>query len=134
LCVNVPLPTPTPIPSPTPSGSETATPTPTFAPARGIFPPNGAIAPANSLTLQWVSVGELRENDVYLIEVQDLTNTSQWLQVTRQNSVILPDTLIPTDGQAHQFQWRVSVAQQVNGIYNYVGGVGAWRNFQWQSR
>jgi hypothetical protein len=134
LCVNVPLPTPTPIPSPTPSGSETATPTPTFAPARGIFPPNGAIAPATGLTLQWVSVGELRENDVYLIEVQDLTNSSQWLQVTRQNSVVLPDTLIPTDGQAHQLQWRVSVAQQVNGIYNYVGGVGAWRSFQWQSR
>ncbi len=134
-CINVPLPTPTPIPTATFTGRETATPTPTFAPSRLVFPPDGAIVPAIAFTLQWASVGVLPERQVYLIELQDLTNNSQWLNVTRQTSLTLPETLIPSDGQTHRMQWRVSVAQaDAQGVYNYVGGVGTWRTFQWQSR
>lgn len=135
MCVNVPLPTPTPVPSATPSGNETATPTPTFAPARGFFPPEGAIAPPQPLNLEWVSVGILRPDDVYIVEIQDLTVPSQSQQVTRNTSLRLSETLIPSDGQTHQMQWRVSVATQTeNGTYAYAGGIGSWRSFQWQSR
>lgn len=135
MCVYVPLPSPTPVPSPTPSGNETATPTPTFVPARGFYPPEGAIAPPRSFMLEWVSVGILGTNDVYLIEVQDMTLGTQSLQVTRNTSIRLPDSLIPSDGRPHDFQWRVSVAQRnAGGTYDYVGGVGVWRRFTWQSR
>ncbi len=134
-CINVPLPTPTPIPTSTPSGNETATPTPTYAPARLVYPPSGAVAPATIFELQWVSAGILKPGEVYLVEVQDTTNSQQWLQVTKQTSIMLPESLIPSDGQPHQIQWRVTIATANSaGIYNYIGGVGQWRTFQWQSR
>lgn len=134
-CVNVPLPTPTPVPTATPSGRETATPTPTYAPARGFYPPNGAIAPGIPIRLEWVSVGMLQPEEVYLVEFQNLTTNTQSLQVTRNTSYLLPEGLIPTDGQTHRVQWRVSVAKRTeSGAYQYVGGVGDWRTFQWRSR
>ncbi len=134
-CVNVPLPTPTPVPSPTPSGRETATPTPTYAPALGFYPPDGAIASPVAMRLEWVSVGVLRPNEVYLVEFQNLTNNTQSLHVTRNTFYVLPESLIPTDGQTHNVRWRVSVASQTDtGAYQFIGGVGDWRTFQWRSR
>lgn len=134
-CINVPLPTSTPVPSPTPSGSETPTPTPTFSPPRVVFPPEGAIAPAGTFSLQWVSVGILGSQDVYLVELQDRTDGRSWLQVTRDTSIRVPESMIPTSGQAHSFQWRVVVARpDASGVYNYVSPASDWRNFQWQSR
>jgi len=134
-CINVPLPTSTPVPSATPSGSETPTPTPTFAPPRQVFPPDGAISPPGVFTIQWASVGLLGPNDVYLLELQDRTDGRSWLQVTRDTSIRLPESMIPTDGQTHTMQWRVTVAQaDANGVYSYLGGIGEWRSFQWQSR
>jgi hypothetical protein len=134
-CVTVPLPTPTIVPSATVSGNETATPTPTFAPAKLVYPPEGAVAPAGIFPLQWVSVGILKADEIYLIEVEDTTKGETWRQVTRDTSLMLPDTLIPTDGQVHQIRWRVSVARRdASGGYVYAGGTGNWRTFQWQSR
>lgn len=134
-CVNVPLPTPTPVPSPTPSGRETPTPTPTYAPARGFYPPNGAVAPGVPMRLEWVSVGVLRPDEVYLVEFQNITTNTQSLQVTRNTFFLLPESLIPTDGQTHEVRWRVSVASRTeSGAYQFIGGVGDWRTFQWRSR
>lgn len=135
-CVMVPLPTPVPSSTPTASGNETATPTPTYAPARPVYPPEDAVAPPGVFALQWVSAGVLKDNEIYLVEVQDVTaGTAPWLQVTRNTTLMLPASLIPTDGQTHQFQWRVVVARQENdGTYAYAGGQGGWRKFQWQSR
>jgi hypothetical protein len=82
-----------------------------------------------------VSVGVLQPNEVYLIELQNLTTNTQSLYVTRNTFYILPDALIPSDGQTHSFQWRVSVAAQTgSGAYQLIGGVGDWRTFQWRSR
>jgi LysM repeat protein len=135
MCVTVPMPPPTATPSSTPSGNETATPTPTFTAPRGFYPPDGAIAPPRTFTLEWVSVGILGSNDVYLVEVQDTTLGTQWLEVTRNTSILLPDSLIPSDGRSHEFQWRVTVARRnTGGTYDYVGGVGTWRRFTWQNR
>jgi hypothetical protein len=134
-CINVPLPTSTPVPSPTPSGSETPTPTPTFAAPRLIFPPDGAIAPPGVFTIQWASVGVLGPQDAYLLELQDRTDGRSWLQVTRDTSIRLPESMIPRSGQTHLMQWRVTVARaDASGAYSYLGGQGDWRSFQWQSR
>lgn len=134
-CVRVPLPTRTPTLSPTPSGSETATPTPTYFAPRSIYPPDGGIAPAGIVTLQWVSVGELRANEVYLVEVTDTTTGSTWRQVTRSTSIRLPETLIPSDGQTHMITWSVRVAvASSQGIYAPISPAGRLRTFQWQSR
>lgn len=134
--INVPAPTPTPTLSPTPSGSETATPTPTYAAPVLIYPPEGANAPPGVFNLQWVSVGILRVDEFYLVQVTDTTTNTVVLQaVTKNTSYALPDTAIPSDGQAHRFIWRVVVAKKnADGMYGPIGGAGLERTFQMQSR
>jgi hypothetical protein len=132
--INVPLPTRTPIPTTTPSGNETATPTPTHPPARTFYPPQGALA-SGRVELQWVSVGILQPNEMYLIEVSDRTTGTGTNYVTRNTNFTLPDSAIPSDGQMHSMDWRVTVAvQNADGTYTTVGGLGTWRGFNWQSR
>jgi hypothetical protein len=134
-CVTVPLPTSTPVPTSTPSGNETATPTPTFRAARSINPPDGALASAGRLALQWVSTGILKAEDVYLVEIADRTTGTTEAFRTRQTFFRLPETLIPSDGQTHTIQWRVSVARpNADGTYSRIGAAGEWHTFQWESR
>ncbi|MBZ0283322.1 MAG: LysM peptidoglycan-binding domain-containing protein [Anaerolineae bacterium] len=133
--INLPAPTPTPTLSPTPSGNETATPTPTYVPPMLIYPPEGSVALPGVFSLQWVSVGVLGSGDMYLVEVRDMTLNSIFFDVTRDTSYLLPDTLIPGDGQIHTINWTVHVARQnAQGQYTPVGGTSEIRSFQWQSR
>jgi hypothetical protein len=134
--VNVPALTPTPTLSPTISGSETATPTPTYAAPAAIFPPQDGSAGARTFQLQWLSVGVLKDKEVYLVEIKDDTAGGEpFRDVTRSTSYELPEKLIPTDGQPHTIEWRVSVAlPNDQGIYDYIGAQGEWRTFHWQSR
>lgn len=134
-CINVPQPTPVPTSTSTPSGDETATPTPTYPAPRAVYPPDGGIAQPGIFSLQWVSVGILASDERYLVEVVDIESGANWVEVTRDTSVMLPESLIPTGGEPITYQWRVSVASpSPEGIYNYIGGSGQWRTFQWQSR
>jgi len=135
-CVTVPLPTAVPSYTPTASGSETPTATPTRPASRLLYPPDGATIPGGTFNLQWLTAGVLAEDQTYLVEVQDVTaGTEAWRQVTRDTAMPLPGTLIPSDGQTHQFQWRVTVVRKdQSGTYAMNDGQGAWRTFQWQSR
>lgn len=134
--IKVPAPTPTPTLSPTPSGNETATPTPTLAAPIVIFPPNGASAGAGVFALQWTSAGVLQPDEVYLVQVTDVTLNQIVLQaVTRNTSYLLPDSLIPTDGQPHTFSWMVWVAKpNADRVYGRVGGIATEQTFTWQSK
>jgi LysM repeat protein len=134
--INVPAPTPTPTLSPTPSGNETATPTATFVAPMVIFPPEGASAGAGVFNLQWVGVGVLDADEAYLIQVTDLTANKIVLQaVTRDTSYPLPDSLIPTDGQPHNFSWIVYVAKpNADKVYGRVGGAPPEHTFTWASK
>lgn len=133
--VNVPAPTPTPTLSPTPSGNETATPTPTFAAPRISFPPrDAAINAASTFTLQWVSVGVLEAQQVYLIQIENLASGTAFNDITRATSYRLPAEIAPANGERQQYRWRVSVAQQnADGRYAVVGAEGEWRTFTWGS-
>jgi hypothetical protein len=135
-CVTVPMPTAVPSFTPTASGSETPTPTPTRSAATLIYPPEGAIVGGGTFRMDWVSAGLLGPDQVYLVEVQDLTaGTSAAPFVTRENSLDLPGNLVPSDGETHQFQWRVTVVKKnAEGTYALTDGQGPWRPFQWQSR
>ena len=133
--VKVPALTPTPTLSPTISGSETPTPTPTYGAPSLIFPPQDGSAGARTFQLQWVSVGVLKDKEVYLVEIQDETAGTQKVDVTTSTSYELPAELVPADGKTHTVQWRVSVAAPNDqGAYRYIGAVGDWRTFQWQSK
>jgi LysM repeat protein len=135
-CVNVFLPTATPTLSPTPSGLETATSTPTFIAPIGSYPPEGALVPGGLLRLQWVSVGVLQADEYYWIQVIDVTADVGFDPlITRATSILLPEAMIPTDGQTHTFQWMISVARQnEQGAFRIVSGTATARTFQWQSR
>jgi hypothetical protein len=133
--VNVPAPTPTPTLSPTFSGSETPLPTATYAPPQPVFPPNGVALTGGSFQLQWVSAGVLLDGEVYLIQIEDQTTGTTFMDVTRSTSYTLPRSLVPTDDQAHTLRWRVSIAtRDANGDYVIMGGEAAWRAFQWRVR
>ncbi|MBE0689580.1 MAG: LysM peptidoglycan-binding domain-containing protein, partial [Anaerolineae bacterium] len=131
--VNVPAPTPTPTLSPTPSGNETATPTPTFAAPRVSFPPRDAVInAAATFTLQWVSVGVLEAQQVYLVQIENLATGTAFNDITRATSYRLPSDVAPTGGERQQYRWRVSVAlQNADGRYGVVGAEGEWRTFSW---
>ncbi len=133
--VIVPAPTATPTLSPTPSGSETPTGTPTYPPPLIVFPPQNGVAPARTFQLQWISAGALLSTERYFVEIQDLTSGATWQDVTRSTGYMLPESLIPSDGQPHTIQWRVSVAvANPDGTYTVAGAPGDWRVFTWQSR
>ncbi|MDX2138389.1 MAG: LysM peptidoglycan-binding domain-containing protein [Chloroflexota bacterium] len=132
--INVPAPTPTPTLSPTPSGSETPTPTPTFAAPLVSFPPlDAAINSPIPFTLQWVSVGVLEPQQVYLVQIENITTGAQFNDITPATSFRIPAELVPSGGQPQRFRWRVSVAaQNAEGLYAVVGAEGVWRAFTWQ--
>lgn len=130
--VNVPALTPTPTLSPTFSGNETATPTPTYPPPAMVFPPQNASASARTFLLQWVSVGILAPNEVYLVQIEDVTAGTTHIGVTRTTSYELPSDMIPSDGQSHNVRWRVSVAApNEQGTYRIISGDATWREFRW---
>jgi len=133
--VRVPAPTPTPTLSPTPSGSETPTPTPTYAPPIVISPPRDAIVPAGVFRLEWVSVGVLQPQEVYLVQVTDTVTGTVFNDITRATTLLLPESLVPNDGSPHRMQWTVTVAKpNADGVYEILGGTPEVRAFTWQSR
>jgi hypothetical protein len=134
-CINVPQPTPIPTFTLTPSGNETATPTPTYPAPRMLYPVNNVVVPPGRFDLQWVGVAGLTRDDEYLVEITDMTSGQKLLQVTESTSFTVGDAFIPSDGQPHTVQWRVSVARKnESGVYGYVGGTGEWRVFEWMSQ
>lgn len=133
--INLPAPTPTPTLSPTPSGNETPTATPTYEAPQLVFPPQGASAPAGVFSLQWVGVGVLLPNEYYLVEVTDTANGFVFRSITKNTSFALPETLIPSDGQAHVMNWAVRlVTPNEQGVYRPIGGEPEIRSFTWASR
>lgn len=134
-CINVPQPTAVPSNTPTPSGNETLTPTPPYPAPRLLYPVNGITVPAGRFDLQWIEVTGIQSGDEYLVELTDNTTGQKLLQVTRATSFRIPASFVPSDGQTHEIQWRVSVARKNDaGVYGYIGGLGAWRAFEWLSQ
>ncbi|MBK8134514.1 MAG: LysM peptidoglycan-binding domain-containing protein [Chloroflexi bacterium] len=129
--VRIPLPSATPTLSPTPSGNETPTPTPTYNPPITIYPPNGAII-TGSVLLQWVSVGLLKADEQYYVEVTDRTANTLYTRVTKDTSLQLPMGLVPSDGTEHSIEWRVVVVRGDGENFTVIGGVMPSRTFKWR--
>ena len=133
-CINVPQPTPMPTRFPTPTGNETVTPTATKLAPRLLHPAPDAVISSGDLLLEWLGVSGLADEDVYLVEIVDQTDSRDYRQRTRANSFRVPASFAPSDGREHSLQWRVTVARQnPQGMYYYVGEQAAWRRFLWRS-
>ena len=121
------------------------TPTPTLPPPYQspnlLLPADGAaFTLANDVvTLQWASIGTLRENERYQITIEDVTS-GDGLRITNyvtDTKFIVPTSVRPNDNLAHIIRWWVSTVRQ-NGvdeqgqpIYESAGSISEKRVFTW---
>ena len=125
----------TPGPSPTPT-----TPPPYPAPNL-LLPADGApFSLANdTITLQWASVGTLRDNEAYQVTIEDVTSGTgrKLVQYVTDTKFIVPVSFRPQDVVPHVLRWTVvSVRQtgtddQGNPIWAPAGAASAPRTFTW---
>ena len=111
-----------------------ATVTPTIAPpypsAELLLPADGEPfdSSADTISLQWASVGTLRGNEYYQVMIVDITG-GQNRRITdevKDTSFIVPTNFRPSDGRTHIFSWFVVPVAQIGvdaeGLPVYVAG------------
>ncbi len=120
----VPLMPPTTTPTPSPTPTPTTTPGPPYPAPHLLSPAEGAVLEGEDavILLTWTSVGILRENQVYLVELETPARTVPVTYTTRGTSWRLPSDLWPT-GRRRTLTWRVTVEQQTSPT---SGGPAAW--------
>jgi LysM repeat protein len=126
----------------TPGPTSTSTPPPPYAAPNLLLPANGAAfnLSDNTITLQWASVGTLRENEGYMVKVEDLTDTKNQLPAVyvTDTKYIVPVSFRPKESSAHVFSWTVVVVRQTgntdengNSVWDIAGAASAPRLFSW---
>ena len=131
LCERLPTAGPTP----------TATlPPPYQAPAL-LLPVDGApFTTANdTISLQWASVGTLRENEAYAVTVEDVTQGEgrKLVEYVTDTKFIVPASFRPNDLVPHIIRWFVLAVRQTSTgddgqpIYDPAGDVSTPRTFIW---
>ena len=125
----------------TPGPTPTATLPPPYPAPNLLLPGDGAaFTLANDVvTLQWASIGTLRENERYQVTIVDVTS-GQGLRLTEyvtDTKFIVPTTFRPNDNLAHVIRWWVTTVRQ-NGvddqgqpIYESAGAMSEERVFSW---
>jgi LysM repeat protein len=125
----------------TPGPTSTATLPPPYQAPNLLLPADGAaFTLANDVvTLQWASIGTLRDNEAYQITVEDITS-GQGLRITdyvTDTKYIVPTSFRPNDNLAHVLRWWVTTVRQ-NGtdeqgqpIYVSAGMISEKRVFTW---
>jgi LysM repeat protein len=121
------------------------TPTPTAPPPYGatnlLLPADGTsfTIQNETVTLQWASIGELRQNETYMVTVMDVTDgTSRKLvDYSTDTKYIVPVTFRPAGNTPHVIRWSITVARQTgttkdgNPIFETAGATSYERVFTW---
>jgi LysM repeat protein len=125
----------------TPGPSPTPTPPPPYPAPNLLLPADGApfTIADDSITLQWASVGTLRENEAYAVYIEDATAAQgiTLLDYVTDTRYIVPVTLRPSENRAHAFYWWIVVARQTsidesgNPIWEDAGTMSVRRVFTW---
>jgi LysM repeat protein len=125
----------------TPGPTPTATQPPPYPAPNLLLPADGqGFTLANDVvTLQWASIGTLRENEAYQVTVEDVTS-GQGRRITdyvTDTKYIVPTSFRPEDDMAHVIRWWVTTVRQ-NGvdeqgepIYESAGATSEERVFSW---
>lgn len=124
--------------------AETATPTPVppYAAPNLLLPADGAsyTNPSEMITLQWSSVGTLRQNEAYAVTIEDVTegNARKLVDYVTDQKFIVPESFRPTSNTPHVFRWSVLPVRQTgtdkdsgNPIWEPAGAVSVQRVFSW---
>lgn len=125
----------------TPGPSPTPTLPPPYPAPNLLLPADGApfTIADNSITLQWASVGTLREDEAYTVYVEDATAGQgvTLLDYVTDTRYIIPGTFRPTENRAHAFYWWVVVVRQTGidesgiPVWENAGSASAKRVFTW---
>lgn len=131
-CLQIPGPTHTPTHTPTFTGLETATPTPTYPAPNAIQPAEGSTQ-YGQIMLTWLSVGQLKGNEVYLVSIIDDASGEAIFPTTTHPNYLLPADWIPEAGRSRNISWKVEVAvPNTEGLYVPVSGTAEFHRFVWQ--
>lgn len=119
----------------------TPTPVPPYAAPNLLLPADGAsFAAGDVITLQWASVGELRENEAYAVTIEDVTEgeARKLVDYVKDSKYIVPESFRPTSNSPHVFRWSVLSVRQTgtdkdtgNAIWEPAGSVSTQRVFSW---
>jgi LysM repeat protein len=127
-------------------GKENVTPEPTLPPPYPALdllrPTDGQYFTANTVTLQWASVGILGENEAYLVTVEDLTGgESRKLRAyVEGTSYQIERSFRHTVTEPHAYRWwvvpvrRTDTDQQGAPIWTTAGEPSTVRIFIWAGR
>jgi LysM repeat protein len=126
------------------SSGPTATPTvpPPYPAPNLLLPQDGqsfSLAD-DSVTLQWASVGQLRENEFYqihVLDITDVTGTRQIVDVVQDTKYLVPSSLRPGEAVPHIMRWWVETVRQTGSnnsgqpVYESAGAASERRVFSW---
>jgi LysM repeat protein/ribosomal protein L40E len=121
------------------------TPTPTIPPPYPgpnlLLPSDGAsFTLANdTVTLQWASIGTLRDNESYQVTIEDVTDGQgrKLVGYVTDTKFIVPTSFRPNDNIPHVFRWFVQTVRQTGTdeqgqpIYSSAGDPSDQRVFSW---
>lgn len=109
----VPLMPPTVTPTLTPTATPSSTPGPPIAAPHSLTPGDGAVFQGENavVLLSWTAPAILRENQVYLVELETPAQITPILYTTQGTAWRLPAELRPS-GRRRAMTWRVTVVQR----------------------
>ena len=125
----------------TPGPTPTATLPPPYQAPPLLLPADGAaFSLANDVvSLQFSSIGTLRENERYQVTIEDITSGQgrRLTEYVTEQKFIVPTSFRPNDDMAHVIRWWVTTVRQ-NGVdeqgqpvYDSAGAVSEKRVFTW---
>lgn len=127
--------------NPTQGPTPTNTPPPPYAAVNLLLPADGTayLSASDVITLQWSSVGTLRNNEKYMVTIEDVTDGTgrKLVDYVTDTKYIIPDTFKPTSSTPHIFRWTVQPMRQTgtdsNGkaVYTSAGTPSTPRVFSW---
>lgn len=124
-------------------GGATVTPTaaPPYPAPELLLPADGASFDLSNdiVTLQWSSVGSLRNNELYQVTIIDVTGgqNERVIDEVIDTKFSVPIAFRPSDGQPHVFRWFVVPVAQIGvdseglPVYDQGGAVSESRVFTW---
>lgn len=128
----------------TPMGpTVTPTPLPPYPAPNLLLPADGApfTTSDDTITLQWASVGTLRDNEAYAVTVEDVTEgqSRKLVRYVTDTKFIVPATFRSTDQNPHVFRWSIETVRQAgtdsdgNPAWEPAGASSMQRVFTWSS-
>ncbi len=125
----------------TPGPSPTPTIPPPYQAPNLLLPADGApfTLSNDTVTLQWASIGTLRDNESYEVTVEDVTSGTgrKLVAYVTDTKYIVPVTFRPQDNLSHVMRWSVEAVRQTgtddqgDPIWTSAGAMSIPRTFTW---